>query len=167
MDMTGTVVVGVDGSPSSSAAVEYALRDAARRSARLRVVAAAQLPEYWAVAYGLAAMPPPEDVVADYQRSAQQVVDDVVAASPQFAGVPVEVEARAGMPGRILVEAADGAEVLVLGHRGRGALSSAMLGSVGLYCVLHATCPVTIVRPSTAGVPVASRSAATAMARGL
>jgi len=164
MDMTSTVVVGVDGSPSSSAAVTYALRDAARRSARLRVVAAAQLPEYWAASYGLAALPPPEEVVADHQRAAQQIVDDVVAASPQLAAVPVEVEARAGTPGRVLVEASEGADVLVLGHRGRGALSSAMLGSVGLYCVLHASCPVTIVRPSLVGAHVAAPAAAPATA---
>jgi nucleotide-binding universal stress UspA family protein len=40
-----------------------------------------------------------------------------------------------------------GADLLVLGHRGRGGFASAVLGSVGLHCVLHALCPVTIVRP--------------------
>ena len=42
------------------------------------------------------------------------------------------------------------ADLLVLGHRGRGAFRSAVLGSVGLHCVLHATCPVTIVRAERA-----------------
>ena len=37
----------------------------------------------------------------------------------------------------------------MLGHRGRGAVRSALLGSVGLHCVLHATCPVTTVRQAT------------------
>jgi nucleotide-binding universal stress UspA family protein len=50
----------------------------------------------------------------------------------------------------VLVEASEGADLLVLGHRGRGALRSALLGSVGLHCVLHATCPVTVVRPAAA-----------------
>jgi nucleotide-binding universal stress UspA family protein len=45
--------------------------------------------------------------------------------------------------------------VLVLGHRGRGPVASAVLGSVGLHCILHATCPVTIVRPSEVGDPIA------------
>lgn len=162
METRGTVVVGVDGSPSSSAAVEYALRDAARRSARLRVVAAAQLPEYWAGPGGLYALPAPELLIADYQREAQLIVDDVVAALPQLAGIPVDVEAVAGTPGRVLVDASSDADLLVLGHRGRGALTSALLGSVGLYCVLHATCPVTVVRPSAAVEPATSMSVATA-----
>ena len=45
------------------------------------------------------------------------------------------------------MDAADGAELLVIGHRGRGSVASVLLGSVGLYCVLHAQCPVTVVRP--------------------
>ena len=160
METRGTVVVGVDGSPSSAAAVEYALRDAARRSARLRVIAAAQLPEYWAGPYGLAGLPAPEAVIADYERDAQLVVDDVVAGLPQLAGVPVDVVAVAGTPGRVLVDASAGADLLVLGHRGRGALTSALVGSVGLYCVLHANCPVTVVRPSTVGAPVSAAATA-------
>jgi nucleotide-binding universal stress UspA family protein len=62
--------------------------------------------------------------------------------------VSVDVEAVAGGPAPVLLDAAEGADLLVLGHRGRGAFSSAVLGSVGLQCVLHATCPVTIVRPT-------------------
>jgi nucleotide-binding universal stress UspA family protein len=45
-----------------------------------------------------------------------------------------------------LTEAAKGAALLVVGHRGRGAIASAMLGSVGLQALMHAHCPVTIVR---------------------
>jgi len=47
----------------------------------------------------------------------------------------------------VLIEQSQGAELLVVGHRGLGGFRSAVLGSVGLHCVLHAACPVTVVRP--------------------
>lgn len=152
---TGTVVVGVDGSPEARAALEFALQEAARRGARLQVVAAAQLPEYWAMAYGLVAPPPIAEIVGGVRDAVRKLVDDVVAAAPGPVGtVPVTVDARAGAPADVLLDAADGADVLVLGHRGRGALRSAVLGSVGLRCVLHAPCPVTIVRAQPVRQPV-------------
>lgn len=158
MNPTGTVVVGVDGSPESRAAIEFAMREATRRRAGLRVVAAAQLPEYWTIAYGTADLPSPEDVIADTKRLARRTLDEVVDANPELAAVEFTVEAVAGAPGPVLVDASEGADLLVLGHRGRGAVRSALLGSVGLHCVLHATCPITIVRPAavttTAAAPV-------------
>lgn len=160
-DGAGTVVVGVDGSPGSRTALEYALEEAARRGARLRAVSAAQLPDYWAMAYGLAAPPPISDIVDGFRGAAQAQVDEVVAAHPGLASrVPVSVEARAGAPADVLLEAADGADVLVLGHRGRGAVRSAVLGSVGLRCVLHAACPVTIVKAPPVREPVDDTDAA-------
>jgi nucleotide-binding universal stress UspA family protein len=73
------------------------------------------------------------------------MVDEVIGTDP----VPVllQVKPTAGHPARVLLAAAEGADLLVLGDRGRGVLLSALLGSIGLQCVLHAPCPVTIVRP--------------------
>jgi nucleotide-binding universal stress UspA family protein len=153
MNPTGTVIVGVDGSPESRAALEFALREVARRQARLRVIAAAQLPEYWTVAYGMAAMPSAEEVITDTKRIARQTVDEVVNDHPELAALSVDVDATAGPAGQVLIDASDGADLLVLGHRGRGAIGSALLGSVGLHCVLHAACPVTVVRPTAVTEP--------------
>jgi nucleotide-binding universal stress UspA family protein len=145
---TGTIVVGVDGSPEARTALEYAFEEAALRGARLRVVSAGQIPEYWAMAYGLTAPPPVATIVDGVRSAVQEMVDEVAAARPAQAGrVPVSVHVRAGAAADVLVDAADGADLLVLGHRGRGALRSVVLGSVGLHCILHAPCPVTIVRP--------------------
>jgi nucleotide-binding universal stress UspA family protein len=155
MNPTGTVVVGVDGSPESRAAIEFAMREAMRRQAWLRVIAAAQLPEYWTIAYGTADLPSPEEVIADTKRLARQTLDEVVSANPELATVEFDVESIAGPPGPVLVDAADGPDLLVLGHRGRGAVRSALLGSVGLHCVLHATCPVTVVRAAADSEPAA------------
>ena len=73
--------------------------------------------------------------------------------------VPITVDAGAGAPGRVLVEAADGADLLGRGHRGRGAVRSAQLGSVGLYCVLHPPCPVTLVGSAASDEPVVAGAA--------
>jgi nucleotide-binding universal stress UspA family protein len=64
------------------------------------------------------------------------------------------------------VDAAEAAELLVIGHRGRGSVASVLLGSVGLYCVLNARCPVTVVRPRTqvASDPVPAAEVSTAPA---
>jgi nucleotide-binding universal stress UspA family protein len=147
MGERSTVVVGVDGSPESRGALRFALEDAARRGAAVRVVSVYVPPEYWAGAYGLSALPVIEEVVAQHEAVAQQAVDAVVADEAALADVPVEVHALPGPPARALIEQAREADLLVLGHRGRGGFASAVLGSVGLHCVLHATCPVTIVRP--------------------
>jgi nucleotide-binding universal stress UspA family protein len=155
MSQSGVVVVGVDGSPGSTAALEFAVEEAVRRQARLRVVAVVQLADYWGGWRGTAAAytgrwpAPPEDLVADARAQTQRMVDEVTAAHPDLTLlVSVDVETAAGGPAAVLLDAAKGADLLVLGHRGAGAFSSAVLGSVGLQCVLHATGPVTIVRPT-------------------
>src|SRR3954454_18927120 len=160
MNPTATVVVGVDGSPESREAIVFAMREAVRRQAWLKVAAAAQLPEYWTIAYGTSELPSPQEVIADTKRMARQTLDEVVNDHPELAAVEFDVEAIAGPPGAVLVDASEGADLLVLGHRGRGAVRSALLGSVGLHCALHATCPTTIVRSAavTAPTPAAAQA---------
>ena len=71
-------------------------------------------------------------------------------AAPVLVGmaVPVELHEVEGRPGPVLIAQSRDADLLVVGHRGRGGVSSAVLGSVGLQCALHAECPVTVVRPA-------------------
>jgi nucleotide-binding universal stress UspA family protein len=149
MEVNGTIVVGADGSPSAQAAIEYALGDAERRGRSVRIIAVAQLPQYWADAYSMLTVPAPEEITWEMRAAARLQLEEVRHAHPELAVVPVTIEATTGAPGPALVEAATGADLLVLGHRGLGPVRSALLGSVGLHCVLHATCPVTIVRPAT------------------
>jgi nucleotide-binding universal stress UspA family protein len=147
VDEIGTVV-GIDGTPGSRPVLEHALHDAARRGARLRVVAVVPLPEYWVATYGMGVVPPSAEVVAEMRADAQGMVDEVVAAhAGLLTRVPVSVVAVVGAPAQVLLAEAQDADLLMLGDRGRGALASAVLGSVGLHCVLHAACAVTIVRP--------------------
>ena len=151
MDERPTIVVGVDGSSGSRAALEYALDDAVRRSARVRVVFAFEEPEYWAVADGMSAPAPLGEATVGLEKATQQMVDEVRAQRPELVGVPVDVQALIGHPAKVLVEQSRDADLLVLGHRGRGEFASAVLGSVGLQCVLHAHGPVTIVRSRQSG----------------
>ena len=141
------VVVGVDGSPESQAALRFALVDAARRRVGVRVVAAYVPPEYWAVSYGLSTLPTLDELDRDSEQVGRDAVAAVVADGAPAGPVPTEVVALPGPAAKALIDQARDADLLVLGHRGRGGFKSAVLGSVGLHCVLHATCPVTIVRP--------------------
>jgi nucleotide-binding universal stress UspA family protein len=146
MSERARVVVGVDGSAESLAALSHAMEQAARRGTGVRVVSAFLPPQYWPNAYGLSAPPTIEKVKADLRMIASRMVELAVAAQEALVSVPVELHEVSGSPAKVLIEQARGADVLVVGHRGRGGFASALLGSVGLHCVLHAQCPVTVVR---------------------
>ena len=153
--MSELIVVGVDGSADAAAALAFAVTDAARRGARVRVVAVVEKPDFVTVPLGMApptVMTTTVDFPSAARRVAKEAVDTFSADHPALAGqVEMEVVGLAGHPKTELVEQSRDAALLVLGHRGRGAFASTFLGSVGLSCVLHAHCPVTIVRPTSAG----------------
>ena len=109
--------------------------------------------EYWPVGFGMAsysvAMPSLEQILREVEQETEAFVDAVVAEQGETAkGITVRVETLAGTPAGVLVDKAQGADLLVVGHRGRGGFASALLGSVGMHCALYAPCPVTIVRPA-------------------
>ncbi|WP_028927966.1 universal stress protein [Pseudonocardia acaciae] len=147
MSNNGTVVVGVDGSEGSLAALKVAAEEARRRSALLRVVTAYELPSYWALPAGPAIGVTPEEIAQNAHEQTQAEVDQLLAGDPTAPKVDVFV--TAGPAAKVLVDAAEDADLLVVGHRGRGGFSSMLLGSVGLACVLHAPCTVTVVREAT------------------
>jgi nucleotide-binding universal stress UspA family protein len=147
------IVVGVDGSPCAAVALEFALAEAVRRDAQVHVVSVVPVREYWPVGFGMAsysaAMPSSEQILREVEQETEAFVDAVVAEQGETAkGITVRVETLPGTPAGVLVEQAMGADLLVVGHRGRGGFASALLGSVGMHCALYAPCPVTIVRPA-------------------
>ncbi|MDD7967934.1 universal stress protein [Actinomycetospora lemnae] len=146
----GVIVCGIDGSHGSRLALQEAIRTAARRGGRVRAVAVYEPPEMWAAwGYGSASaipLPDPDTLRDEELGAARAMVDDVLEQTEWDAALPeVTVEAVPGRPAEVLVDLSRGADELVVGHRGRGAFGSMMLGSVGLGCVLHASCPVTVV----------------------
>lgn len=144
MAQSNVVVVGLDGSPDARAALEYAVAEARLRGARLKVVTAYSFPEYSALGQPYPVLVTPEQIEADVIAAIRPIVDEVLAGEEN--PPPVQVAVRPGDAADVLTECASGADALVVGHRGRGAVASTVLGSVGLRCVLRARCPVTVVR---------------------
>ena len=142
----GMIVVGLDGSEHAAAALRFALAEGVRRGSPVRVVTAYELPSTWAFADGLYPYDEDDEVLEAVREETRLAVDAIRGGLDDARrAVPVEVVVGLGAPSAVLPERARGAALLVVGHRGRGGLRSALLGSVGLAAVMHATCPVTVV----------------------
>ncbi|MFE5834676.1 universal stress protein [Streptomyces sp. NPDC056488] len=149
-DGTSRVVVGVDGSPASHAALRWALRHARRTGATVHAVGAYDLPG----AGGWSA--PAVDVLFDEEQARRSLSEELAAVLAPDDDVPLVQHVVRGNPAQVLIDESDGAELLVVGSRGRGGFASLLLGSVSQQCAAHASCPVVIVRPETAdGTPPA------------
>ena len=139
------IVVGVDGSESSQNALRWAARQAEHTGATVEAVIGWQYPAFYGWAPAV-----PED--ADYGQIAEQVLTetlDKVFGPDRPAWLVTRVVAR--HPAEALVEASEDADLLVVGNRGHGGFADALLGSVSTYCVHHAHCPVTVIRPARHG----------------
>lgn len=147
----GRIVVGVDGSSHSTEALRWALRQAVLTGARVDAVACWEWP---ASAGGLAPYSAVDfDMGKMTRQTAQEAVAAAVSSTPGADQLDVRTTVVEGYPARVLTEAGAGADLLVVGSRGHGELSGLLLGSVGLHCATHSTCPVLIVRgtaPETA-----------------
>jgi len=138
------IVVGVDGSPSSRAALRWAVRQAACTGGAVDAVIAWQIPVI-VQSYGWAPIGAQE--VADFEAEARKAIDAVISEEVEPADQHlVTSQVVNGHPAQVLLDAASGADLLVVGTRGHGAFAEALLGSVSQYCVHHAHCPVLIMR---------------------
>ena len=90
--------------------------------------------------------------IKDLEESARRVLMEAVSeVSATDSEVQVVERVIHGNPAKVLVDAADGADLLVLGSRGHGGFVEALLGSVGQHSVHHAPCPVVIIRSNEPG----------------
>ncbi|GGK87368.1 hypothetical protein Sme01_48700 [Sphaerisporangium melleum] len=139
--MAGRIVVGVDGSPSAAAAVEWAADDAKRRGARLRIV---HVREPWTWDYPYRAAPWFRDALPAYWRS---VLAATVEWTRRYApGVEVSAAMVTGAAAERLAGESEDAEELILGSRGLGGFAGAVLGSVGRAVAARSAAPVVVVR---------------------
>jgi len=137
------VVVGVDGSASSLAALRWAVRQAGLTGGVVEAVVAWEYPSY----YWYGWPPPSTGDSADWEANARQILDEAISKSTS-PDDPVEIRTRVvkGNPAGVLINAAHDADLLVVGNRGHGGFTEALLGSVGQHCTQHARCPVVVVR---------------------
>jgi nucleotide-binding universal stress UspA family protein len=144
----GGIVVGHDGSKCAQEALTWAGRLARRADLDLHVVRAwammsAPQPSTWAPGY----VPPLHEW--------EQAVHDELTAHVKAAGLDPSVRVTCHVvhkpPAQGLMTAAAGANLLVLGARGRGGFRGLLLGSVSDQLVHHAPCPVTVVRTGATG----------------
>lgn len=139
------IVVAVDGSPASNAAVCWAARDAALRGVQLTLMHAVVTP--------MATWPPvpyPESIAIDLEDNGRRTVAHAVKiaqeAVPADRNLPIAGELKFSTPVLALVKMSDDAEMIVVGSSGRGALARGILGSVSTSVVRHAHCPVAVIR---------------------
>jgi nucleotide-binding universal stress UspA family protein len=137
----GRIVVGVDGSDSSLAALAWAVRQAALTGAGVEAVIAWQIPVAYGYGYTMA------EAIPELEKAAGQVLDEAVTEAakraPDVRIRPVVVQDNAV---RALLDLARGADLLVVGSRGHGGFTEALLGSVSQHAVHYAECPVVVVR---------------------
>jgi nucleotide-binding universal stress UspA family protein len=140
--MSERIVVGVDGSEQSRAALRYAARLAGPLDARLEVVGAWHVP----ISYGLAGPAVEWNPKEDITQCVNQVVDDVFGSDRPG---DLEILVQNGNVAHVLIERSRGAALLVVGSRGHGGFAGLLLGSVSAAVAEHATCPVLVMHGRT------------------
>lgn len=134
------IVVGVDGSVYSERALDWALDEAKARRGKLVVLHSYE--------YGIvAANPYAGEALTQLEHDAEELLERAIVRA-SASGIEVDGRIAYGSASHALVEASAGADLLVVGSRGRGGLAGALLGSVSQACVHHAACPVVVVPPS-------------------
>jgi len=139
------VVVGVDGSPSSARALRFAAEEAREHAAELYVVTSYTIPVP-PVAVSAYAAPPWRDE-SEWQAAAEGTLRSTLAETlGDDPGIKVTGQAVEGSPAKVLIDASERADLVVVGTRGHGGFTGMLLGSVSQHLTAHAACTVAVVR---------------------
>jgi nucleotide-binding universal stress UspA family protein len=138
------IVVGLDGSPNSERALDWALRHAAALNTSLTAIAVHEVARsYWG--HDPVIGPPDVTIVEQLQRSAEEMVERAVSRLTEAKPSSVQVRAVSGFTVQQLVDASRDADELVLGSRHTSGLTRLVMGSVSSEIVQHSHCPIVIV----------------------
>ena len=136
------VVVGVDGSPSSTMAVRWAAREATMRNVGLTLVHVSNPPAVWPAA------PIPAEIYQRHREEARKVLADAIkVAEDSVEGnrPKIDSELLSAAPVPTLIDLSKEAHMMVVGCRGQDALQRTLLGSVSIGLLHHAHCPVAVI----------------------
>jgi nucleotide-binding universal stress UspA family protein len=138
------VVVGVDGSAESIGALKWAAGYAAATGATVTAL----LSWHYPAAAGIAPVGLAPKAVSDEVRAHMEETLDKALSEAFGTPAPDNVKTKLayGHPAPVLVEESRQADLLVVGHRGHGAFTGMLVGSVSMHCVTNAACPVVVVR---------------------
>ena len=151
------VVVGVDGSPASKVAVDWAARDAARRGQHLKLVHVLVPPAVMA----FPEMPMPPGYLQWQEEEGRKLLDSARSTVQEAVGsahVEVSTEMVSGPSVPVLADLSTEAQMVVVGCRGRGALARGLLGSISTGLAHHAHCPVAIIHDEDPLMPHPSKA---------
>jgi nucleotide-binding universal stress UspA family protein len=144
------IVVGIDGSDDSKAALRWAARQAELTNAPLHALTAWQLPVDFGTVWQMPATYGRSHDLSqvDFSEGAKKTLDAVIGEviGEDSGRVSVTPELINGHPARVLIEASRRAGLLVLGASGHGGFVGMLLGSVTQHCVTHSVCPVVVIR---------------------
>ncbi|MGO8961020.1 MAG: universal stress protein [Streptosporangiaceae bacterium] len=138
------IVVGVDGSPNSERALDWAMRHASALQAPLTVLAVHEVPKsYWG---GIPVVGPADTAVLEQlRRAADEMTQRVAGRLGDARPASVNVRAVSGFVVKELVDASHDADLVVLGARSGGGIARLVTGSVSSEVIQHTACPVVIV----------------------
>jgi len=151
------IVVGVDGSPASDAAVCWAAREADMRNFPLTLVHMFKtfVPTFPQIPMPSGVAEWQEDDGRKVLEQAVKIAEDAVAADRQ---ISIASEVRSSPPVPTLAEMSKEAEMIVVGSNGRGAAARVLLGSVSSGVVRSASCPVAVIRAEASDPPRSDRA---------
>lgn len=138
------IVVGVDGSPNSERALDWAMRQAAAVHAQLTVIAVHEVAKsYWG---GIPVVGPADTaLLGTLRQAAEEMTNKAASRLGDAQPVSVKVHTANGFVVKELVDASQDADLLVLGARGGSGFARLLMGSVSGEVVQHSACPVVIV----------------------